>query len=197
MVKLNKIIIPIFILIAAFVAVKTLNTAENQSPTDSSQPKYIQSAVAAPIESNIVSPDGKSVLTVKERKDGTNTIWTVAIDNTLVFSESLPENMSVTIPFNTFSPDNKFIFLNESSNGNESYIILASNGKPIHQNGENLEITKYFYAKYPNYKITDVTGWASPSLLVVNTDKVAGGIGPSFWFDVSSKSFIQLSTRFN
>lgn len=197
MVKLNKIIIPIFILIAVFVAVKTLNTAENQSPIDSSQPKYVQSVTAAPIESNITSPDGKSDLVIKERKDGTNTIWTVEIDNTLVFSERLPDNVSVTIPFNTFSPDNKYIFLNESTNGNKSYIVLASNGKPILQNGENLEITKYFYAKYPNYKITDVTGWASPSLIIVNTDKLTGGIGPGFWFDVSSKSFIQLSTRFN
>ena len=54
-----------------------------------------------------------------------------------------------------------------------------------------------FAQKYADYKITDVTGWAAPTLLVVNTDKLDGTVGPSFWFDVASLSFTRLSTRFN
>jgi hypothetical protein len=53
-----------------------------------------------------------------------------------------------------------------------------------------MEISELFYAKYSEYKITDITGWAAPNLLIVNTDDVNSEEGPSFWFDVSSKTFI-------
>lgn len=197
MANLTKIIIPTFILLVIFVGVISVYSGKSQKPIGTEAAQYLPVALAAPLKSNIMSPDGKASLTVKERKDGVSTLWTVMVDNNVVFSESLPDNVSVYVPFNTFSPDDKYIFLKEVSNGNDTYIVLTTSGKPILVSGEDLEISKYFYGRYADYKITDVTGWAAPTLIVVNADKVDGGESPSFWFDVSSKSFTQLSTRFN
>ena len=60
-----------------------------------------------------------------------------------------------------------------------------------------IEFAELFESKYPEYKITAVTGWGGLNLIVINTDKIDGGTGPSFWFDLSGHSFIRLSNRFN
>ena len=49
----------------------------------------------------------------------------------------------------------------------------------------------------PDYNIDEATGWGGLSLIVINTKKVNGGEGPSFWVDVPSGKFTQLSSHFN
>ena len=74
--------------------------------------------------------------------------------------------------------------------------MLTVSGKPIIPETQTIEFTKLFESEYPEYIITEVTGWGGINLIVFNTDKVEGGIGPSFWYDVASRSFIRLSNRF-
>ena len=74
---------------------------------------------------------------------------------------------------------------------------MMASGNPIKTDLQNTEVFALFSAKYPDLKVTDVTGWASNNLLVINTDKVSGEVGPSFWFELPSQGFIQLSERFN
>jgi hypothetical protein len=87
--------------------------------------------------------------------------------------------------------------LKETNSAQTSYFVLTTSGAPVTKDAQTLDILSLFTAKYPNYTITDATGWAGPTLVVINTNKSDGGIGPSFWFDAGSQSFIQLSTRFN
>ena len=149
------------------------------------------------------SPDGKFTLTMQERKGSAEVTYIFQMmDETShtqknIFTKSVPTGTSISIPFNTFSSDNKYLFLKEVTGSQTTYFVLTASGLPITKDVQTIDFSTLFTAKYPNYVITDVTGWAGPTLVVINTNKIDGTIGPSIWFDVASKSFIQLSTRFN
>src|SRR3972149_5869304 len=61
----------------------------------------------------------------------------------------------------------------------------TTSGEPLSQDSETIEFAELFETKYPDYKITAVTGWGGINLIVFNTDKINGGTGPSFWFGFS------------
>lgn len=166
-------------------------------------PSYSPPTVMAePLETVTVdSPDGKMSLTMKTEKGQETDVYTFSAagkDNALkeIYKRSVPVGTVVSIPFNTFSPDNKYLLLKEEALGQASHFVLKTSGESFDQDLEVAEVTAPFLAKYEKYDIRDVTGWGGLNLVVINTDKKSGGTGPSFWFDVSSRSFIQLSSRF-
>ena len=66
-------------------------------------------------ETEVGSPDGKMTLIVKEEKgkEAATFIFLVTIKATGIQKEiyrEVGEDGSITIPFNTFSPDNKYFF---------------------------------------------------------------------------------------
>jgi hypothetical protein len=141
------------------------------------------------------SPDGKmSLIMRKEKGDGTVTYRFTLKDEASgaqkeIFTKAETAGVTLSIPDNTFSSDNKYVFLKETGTSGVTYLVLTDT--------QTFDVSSLFAAKHENYVITDATGWAGPTLLIINTDKASGGIGPSFWFDVASHSFIQLSSRFN
>lgn len=106
------------------------------------------------------------------------------------------QTVDVTLPYNAWSPDNKYVFLKETTGNQVRYNVYSILEKPFTNNTTSVTINDLFSAKYPSYTITDVTGWAAPNLLLVNTATEDGKIGPSFWFDITDLSFIQLATHF-
>ncbi|HKB88864.1 MAG TPA: hypothetical protein VKC53_04450 [Patescibacteria group bacterium] len=150
----------------------------------------------------VVASDGKMSLTMREEKGKETTTYTFVAKNesigseNQIYSKTVPLGTVFSIPLNTFSPDDKYLFLKETSASGDTYLAMTSSGALI-KDAQTLDISSLFTAKYDSYKITDVTGWGGMTLIVVNTDKTDGGVGPSFWFDVTSKGFIRLSNRFN
>lgn len=197
MTNLTKIIIPVFIFAALVIGVMSLKSGEVQKPVETFAAQIPSETIVAVKDQDILSPDGKMTLRVNQKKAEEGNTWVFSVGDDQILKATYPTEVSIIVPFNTFSPDNKYIFLKKLSPGSTHYIVLATDGKSFSSESQGLEVTSLFYEKYTDYKITDVTGWASPTLCVINTDKISGGEGPSFWFDVSSKSFIQLSTRFN
>lgn len=114
---------------------------------------------------------------------------------TAIFSKTLDKNSSMSIPFNTFSPDNTYLFLQDSENDGNHFLVFKTNGESF-ANGQNyLDVTSAFQKHTSNYTLHNVTGWASDTLLIIettNNDKPS----TSFWFDVTSQGFIPLSTQF-
>ena len=153
---------------------------------------------------DVISPNEKATLTMKglKKADGTlNQTFFISLDAAkesveIYTHESNPANQ-VLIPYNTFSPDNKYIFLKIEDPEKAQYIVVSTDGKNIRGGEKSVEITSLFYEKYEEFVITEVTGWGGYSLIVVNTNYKDGKIGPSFWFDLSNFGFIQLSNRFN
>ncbi len=150
----------------------------------------------------VLAPDGKKTLIMKEKKDGEGINHTFSISSDedglqkVIFTKTLPRESSLTIPYNAFSPDDKYIFLKEINSGEAGYFVLSTSGTLFAGEVQTLDISGSFKEKYADYVIADVTGWGGPNLVVVNTYKSSGGKGPSFWFDVGSKSFIRLSHAF-
>lgn len=151
----------------------------------------------------VEAPDGAFSVTMKSQaaKDTITYSLTMTNESTgsqnTIFTDTLPTGSSLSIPLNTFSSDDKYIFLKQVSPQQTNYLVLTSSGNPVSKDAQTLDFSSLFETREPNYVITDATGWAGPTLVVINTNKADGSLGPSFWFDVSTNSFIPLATRFN
>ena len=75
--------------------------------------------------------------------------------------------------------------------------MLSVSGQPFSDNMSSLNIQELFVEKINGYNISDITGWAAPNLILVNAQAKEGDNKVSFWFDVTSQSFIQLGTYFH
>ena len=153
---------------------------------------------------DVISPNEKATLTMKGLKKADGTLkqtFFISSDATKesveVYTHESNPSYQILIPYNTFSPDNKYFFLKIEDPERPQYIVVRTDGKNIRNEEKSVEITSLFYEKYEEFVITDVTGWGAYSLIVVNTNYKDGKIGPSFWFDLSNFGFIQLSNRFN
>ena len=108
---------------------------------------------------------------------------------TFLFNKTTSGNHEINLPINAWSPDDKYVFIKEPS---KVFTVWNTKGEGLSSN-----VSELFKAKYEDLILADITGWAAPDLLIVNTKTETGDIGPSLWFDLNSKSFIGLSTRFN
>lgn len=186
------------LVISLFVVFWVFHSRSQPSGIASTPPPVPVALAAEP--AIVTSPDGKMSLTMKQNKiNGATTYTFLMTDNSNnlqkeIFTKTEANGVTLSIPNNAFSPDNKYVFLKETGGKQMNYFILSStlssdSNVPI----EVSDLT----ANYQDFVITDVTGWGGIDLLIINTDKAGGGVGPSFWFDVKSNSFIRLSTRFN
>lgn len=196
-----------FFIIVLGTALSLFVTVQRNNHTDrrifSAFVPTITSPTIAPTEKTTMdSPDGSKTLVLKKQQTSSMAKYSfytstkdAVLDNS--FGTELANVQNLSIPYNTWSPDNKYIFLTESTPTLNNYYVFLASGDLIVENNEYVNIQELFSQKLPNYKITDVTGWAAPTLLVVNTVANESGNNISFWFDVESQSFIQLGTYFN
>lgn len=146
-----------------------------------------------------INPDNSYILKLKMIPEQNLTAFTLlyakASDSTgTQLYASIPMlDTNWSIPFNTWSPDNKYIFIQEDKAKTRDYIIFpVASADPI----EPIRLSRLFYNQYPDHVLREVTGWAGASLLILNTQTKNGETGPSFWFHPATKAFTQLSTRF-
>lgn len=197
----------LIIVFASFVGIFFVfqNHHKKQLSVATSMPEFLKS-VAAPISitptpviqtASEISSDGTMQITMKteSNRNFTNTYsFSVSLksDNNqsqLIFSKTVDAGTSFSIPFNTFSPQNKYLFLKQDDKDKTRYLVFNSSGKPFADGQEYLDITPLFEKHSPDLTLKNVTGWASETLLILQTS------GPSFWFEIPSH-FIQLSTKF-
>ena len=207
--QLKIIFLTVFIITFALVAYALVFSSSKKAQLQQqSQPQVIAQTFAevkpSPKTTTILAPNGKMDLVVKEEKSGDSMIDTFSVSDasggpqTQIYSETLPQGTAITIPYNTFSPDNKYIFLKRTNSSGFVYFALRTDGKPIIGSEQTVDFVSLFREKYSaQYSVTDVTGWGGMTLIVLNVNKADGSLGPSFWYDVTSNSFIPLATRFN
>lgn len=153
--------------------------------------------------SSQISPDGakKVILKTTENNNSTATYDFSTADGDganekSVFTKTLDSSRSMSIPFNTWSPDNKYFFVQENAGGNKNIFVLKALGDPFTQGEAYLDATKLFNQKNTGNNFAEATGWASETLIIINTKKQDNTKGFSYWFEVPSKAIIQLSTEF-
>lgn len=149
------------------------------------------------------SSDGKEKISMKtEQNPNLSKTYTFTLINTAdnssfpLFFQTVASTSSMTIPFNAFAPDNAYVFLQQKDNDTTHFLVFKTSGQPFANGQQYLDVTPLFVAHTASYKLVDVTGWAGPGLLIVNAKAVDGNANSSFWFDMSSESFISLANYF-
>ena len=98
------------------------------------------------------------------------------------------------LPANSWSPDNKYVFVQKKENGIIDSFVLKASGEPFVKTEQYLDVRALFEQHKTKYTLKDATGWDAPELLHITT--VNGSEkGPSYWFEIPSKAFLQLATR--
>lgn len=153
--------------------------------------------------SSQISPDGskKVVMKVTQNTDDTSTYEFATLDGNganekSIFTKTLDSSSNMTVPFNTWSPDNKYFFIQQNTGSDKSIFAFKENGEAFSDTEQYFEVTDLFKMKETGNNFSDATGWASETLIIINTTKEDGEKGPSYWFELPSKAVIQLSTEF-
>ncbi len=178
-----------------YLPVMQTNNVSSPIPTPLNIPK--------PQVTTQFSPDGTKLLTqtVTTNKDLAKTFTYSTSDadgsnQRTIYTNSSGASATMSIPFNTWSPDDKYVFLAKNSfSGNEA-VVLRADGQQITETDANFNVRTIFDAKNTGNVYDETTGWASETLLIINTTLQDGTKGPSYWLEIPSKAIIQLSTEF-
>lgn len=164
-------------------------------------PQSFADITPGPKTTTILAPNGKMNLIVKEEKtkDGTVDTFYSQTDSSgqvQIYTETLAAGTTISVPYNTFSPDNKYIFLKKTTPTGVSYFVLKTDGTAFKNSEQSIDFVSLFNSKYPDATASDVTGWGGMTLIVINHNNPDGTVKNSFWYDVASNSIIPLSTKF-
>lgn len=144
------------------------------------------------IPSSQISPDGAATLTLKTNGDTVS----IMANDLLVANIRLSPNERLLLPFNTWSPDDKYFFVQKTGAGSDEYLVMSASGKTFRDGSLELPVAGLFSSAHPDFSLTAVTGWASPTLIVINSTSQSG-TPASFWLDITTSKFIRLSSYFN
>lgn len=150
--------------------------------------------------SSQISSDGTKKLIMKTAHNNTGTL-TYAFstadgsgDNEKeIYTTTLSGEETMNIPFNTWSPDNKYLFIQK---GDRGFMVFKDSGEAFPDGQLFLDLTDLFAQRKTGHNLSEATGWGSETLIIINTAGEAEAKGPSYWFEVPSKAIIQLSTEF-
>lgn len=161
--------------------------------------------LAKPQTASQISSDGTKQVIMKTtyNKDNTQTYAFSTADGTgineqIIFSKTLDSTKTMNIPFNAWSPDNKYFFIQEQTKEGTTSGILAFKalGEPFSSEEKYFDVTDLFKKHESVNNFSEATGWASETLIIINTIAPNNTKGPSYWFEIPSKAIIQLSTEF-
>jgi hypothetical protein len=166
----------------------------------SSQAEVVSSEVTI---SSQISPDGAKKVIMKATENSDNTVvydFSTANGNGAneknIFTKTLNFPSEMTIPFNTWSPDNQYFFVEQKAENNKNVLVFKSDGSQFAGQEIYLDAVDLFNQANTGYAFAEATGWASESLIIINTTGADNKKGPSYWLEMPSKAIIQLSTEF-
>lgn len=179
-------------------AVETIANTIHPSPT----PQITQAPFIPKITtSSVTSADGKmklimNAITNKNNTTTYNFFLNDAEKNNLFFSEIASSSTALILPFNSWSPDNGYFYIEETNPSVIHAFVFKASGQSFSNGQQYVDMIPLYNQKVTTYKLKEVTGWASDTLLIINTTAENNIQGQSYWFDVPSESFIELSTKF-
>lgn len=163
----------------------------------------------SPTTSEVHSPDGSVTLISRAIKSADTTAYVFTASGLTaptvpsglpagtsrkIFTKTVGAGASMMIPQNTWAPEHRYVFLNEIDGiGAKRYYVVSASGEPFAGGKEYLDVTALFAEKKTGFMFREATGWASPTLLIITTDKDQSTRGPSYWFEIPSGAFLQLA----
>lgn len=114
----------------------------------------------------------------------------------LVYSKRLYGESGIILPFNMWSPDNKYFFIKEYTPEKISVKVFNADGGLFGAGESYLDLTEDFQPGSYGFAFQEATGWGGYNLIVFNSENEKKEQGPSFWYEIPSRSVIRLSTLF-
>lgn len=148
-----------------------------------------------------LSPNGlkKATMTVTTRTNDKTYTFIVSDGNgsnpLQIYSANVPLDENMDIPFNAFSPDNKYFFIEHVTSGSVEPLVFRTDGQQIGDSSQYYNVRDIFTQRATGNAYQTTTGWASETLLIVNSKTPSGNI-QSYWVEIPSKAVIPLSTQF-
>ena len=186
----KRLLAILFVIVLAGVVVLSYRSGP------SSQKSYQNPLSKLPPESQetvVDSPDGtiKLVMTKKKNQNGA-LIYSFSTKeesgkSLKIFEKTATFGEEMSLPQNSFSPDNKYLFIKDTNGYKTDYLVFRVNGEPFSTGEEFINATELFDQKVKGYNLKSLTGWDDPVLMNILTVN-----GPRFWFDITTRSFIQL-----
>lgn len=196
--KIKTIFFITIITVVAFIVMAQLNNRKSQTIMTSAAPPIITPIQLIEMSDIMDSPEGSKTLAL-EKKGASYSLFVSSKSDgqkVQIFKKEETGSQSLSIPYNTWSPDNVYVFLKEKTLTVDNYFVFQSSGNLFPDGLSYVSIQELFKKNAQDYSIEDVTGWAAPNLLIVNTKANNSDNKVSFWFDVPSQSFTQLGTYF-
>lgn len=152
----------------------------------------------------VKSSDGKLILTMQSKNLNSMITYSFfvssnsAIPEKPIFTKTVKATTIMTIPGNSWSTDDKYFYLQEDNQGLLSIYLFKATGEPFADGESYYDVTARFAKLGSLYTFLEATGWASETLLVINTVNTSDPKtrGVSYWFEVPSTNFIPLGTKF-
>jgi len=167
------------------------------------QMPIVKTTLAKITVSSQISPDGTKevVMKVSQNPDDTNTYNFSVVDvgssiETHIFTWISDPSKNMLIPFNAWSPDDQYFFVEQNTGSTKSVFVFKVSGSPFVNGSNYLDVTDLFTKANTGNNFDEATGWASGTLIIINSIKTDGTKGPSYWFEIPSQAIIQLSTQF-
>ena len=151
------------------------------------------------LQSEVDSPDGTMQLILQMQINANNTVsYQLSAqkadgENKITIFSQTGGQGQFSISQNTWSPDNNYVFMEQYLNGQQTWLVFNASGQNFSDGQQSIDVMALFVKRLEPETILNVTGWDSDTLLHVFTQKTDGSRGPSFWFDVPSRSFTQLA----
>lgn len=148
------------------------------------------------------SPDGNKALILEKQEDKgrfTDSLFVTEKpykERQLIFKNEEQDTRNFEIPFNTWSPNTRYVFLKEKTKLGDNYLAFQSNGNLFPNDMPFISVSDLFKEKVEGYLIEEVTGWGDMTTLIINTKSLEGDAKKSFWFDAMTLSFSPLGTYF-
>ena len=151
--------------------------------------------------SSQVSSDGTEKMTMKQLVEQNDAVYSFTLTDathpqgTLVFSQTVATTSAFVIPFNVFSPNDQYYFLEKDDGSIKHYLAFQTSGQSF-GNSTDEDVSDIFQSHESDYTLIEVTGWASDNLLFINAKNNKTGVPESFWFDVTTQGITPLATYF-
>jgi hypothetical protein len=194
------------------ITVPSLPKAATQAPTQAQAPtpKATQEPTQAPA-AVVVSGPTQTSATSQISSDGTQSVTIQTVQNKLgpqtdniltansttpVWSKTLGPGETLSIPFNTWSPDNTYFFLLDNTGSAQKVLVFQGNGQPFASGQSYLDLTQAFANYGSSDSFDEASGWAANNLIVILTTAPSGSEGTSYWYGVPDSSITPLATMF-